>query len=123
MNDPYFNEVLLCGRLAGEVSTRPAVIDSAALEWRLTVDRPGGTPVVSETFPCVTHDPDLAIAATAWRPGALIEIRGALRRTIWTSSDGSRLSRVYIETDEAELLDTPPLPATDPPEALFRPPF
>jgi hypothetical protein len=148
VNEPFFNEVLLCGRLAGSVSTSPELVSSAVLEWRLTIDFPdaeGG--FRAETFPCLTRHEELVEPASHWPENAIIEVRGTLRRHPWTNDDGLDLVRVYVEAEDADLLaphenprenphenphedpreartvDPPRDPHPNPLEPSFRPPF
>ncbi|GAB3667578.1 hypothetical protein GCM10027589_33550 [Actinocorallia lasiicapitis] len=109
MNDPYFNEVLLCGKLAGPPRTTPAVVATALLEWRLTVPAPSpDDPAATSTFPCATHNPDLLEPGRKWPPGSLLEIRGTLRRQPHVTPNGLRLVRIYVDADEADLVPEPP---------------
>lgn len=106
MNDLYFNEVLLRGRLTGAVGA-PALVDSALLEWRLSVDRPDSAAgSVPDVFPCVTHADRILHSATHWRPGAFIDLHGTLRRHTWTTPGGYRLNSLYVDADKATLLPT-----------------
>lgn len=101
----FCNEVLLVGRLAGEVTRTPAGKGAEGTVWRLTLERqdPSGE-TVQETFPCVSYDEDISDLAAAWKEGDLIEVQGTLRRRHWKSDSGTTLSRIEIEAQDVEFV-------------------
>ena len=109
MLDPYVNDVVLVGRLRGETRTKPLGDEGVAVEWRLAVERPGqGRGAVCDVFSCISFDEEVEVLAAGWEPGDLLEVRGGLRRRFWTTSSGTKASRIEIEVEEVDLLEVTP---------------
>ena len=104
---PYVNDVSLVGRLADHPTVKTLPSGDLIMVWRLIVDRPPEerrTPRrVVDTINCVTFAGEVIGRAGEWRPGDLLELRGALRRRFWAG--GSR-----CEVDVHRAAEAPPAP-------------
>lgn len=88
------NEVGIVGRLS--VAAQPKVLPSGdeIVQWRLVVDRPdGGAGHRFDTINCTATTARLRRAALSWKPGATVEVAGALRRRFWKA--GGALASTY----------------------------
>ena len=96
------NEVLLVGRVSGEVVERELPSGDVLVSWRVVVPRPerrgdGGRRAVSvDTIDCATFAAGVRRTVLGWAEGDVVEVTGALRRRFWASAAG-RTSRTEVE--------------------------
>jgi single-strand DNA-binding protein len=98
------NEILLVGRLSGEVTDRELPSGDVLTSWRLVVDRGPDAPAAPEgrtlpsidTIDCSTHRRQVQRRAAGWVAGDVLEIKGALRRRFWRGPHGLA-SRYEVE--------------------------
>jgi single-strand DNA-binding protein len=108
---PSRNEVVLVGRLSGEVVTRELPSGDQLSSWRLVVDRPGDGPravagrrsPTVDTIDCAAHRGQVRRLAAGWQVGDTLEITGALRRRFWRGPHGLG-SRYEVEASGARRL-------------------
>ena len=106
----YINEVLLVGRLSQEPVVKTLASGDLILTWRLIVDRPADQWRTSrkavDTFNCTSFDEQLFGQAKQWRPGEMLEVRGALRRRFWRGGSQYTImvhaAKAYIPPGERE---------------------
>jgi single-strand DNA-binding protein len=102
------NEIVLIGRLSGEVTERELPSGDVLSSWRLVVDRGPDGPVAPEgrrlpsvdTIDCSTHRRQIQRLAGGWVAGDVLEISGALRRRFWRGPHGLA-SRYEVEATTA----------------------
>lgn len=106
------NEVWLVGRLSGEPNTRVLPSGDELTIWRLVVDREsrpkprtdGSRSASVDTIDCSTQRRAVQRSAARWRPGDVVEVRGALRRRFWRGATGP-VSRYEVDVSEARRVD------------------
>lgn len=105
------NEVHLIGRLAAAAVARPMPSGDVLATWRLIVARPATahTSAGVDTIDCRTWSERGDPPVMEWEPGAVIEVRGALRRRFWRTPTGPA-SRYEVEVTAAWWLATMPGP-------------
>jgi single-strand DNA-binding protein len=61
------------------------------LTFRLVVRRPEPRPrgQTVDVLTCITYDRSLQRRATAWQPGDVVEVEGALQRRFWRTGSGT----------------------------------
>ena len=96
------NEVLLVGRVSGEVEERTMPSGDVAVTWRVVVPRPPGRSEGErrrssvDTLECVAYAAAPRRSALTWVEGDVVEVTGSLRRRFWRSPGGAA-SRTVIE--------------------------
>lgn len=97
------NEVVLVGRVSGEVAERELPSGDRLVTWRLVVARPPGRkppegvrPTTVDTLDCVAWAAGPRRSAAALLDGDLVEVHGALRRRFWRAGAGA-VSRCEVE--------------------------
>ena len=85
------NDVVLRGRLSAPAELRTLPSGDTLVSFRLVVRRPEprvrGRSV--DVLPCITYDRALQRRVTAWQPGDVVEIEGALQRRFWRTGSGT----------------------------------
>ena len=99
----HSNEVCLCGRVAAAPEERELPSGDRLVSARLIVARPPGParqrqPV--DVLDCVAWTPTMRRMLGRWQPGAVVEVRGAIRRRFRRGPAGLT-SRVEIEVASA----------------------
>jgi single-strand DNA-binding protein len=105
------NEVVLVGRIAAKAEQRELPSGDLLTSWRLVVDRgptrrpvPDGIrPPSVDTLECVAWSKPVQRSASAWEPGDVVEVEGALRRRFWRAPTGAS-SRYEVEVSRAKRL-------------------
>lgn len=107
------NEVVLVGRVAAAAEQRELPSGDLLVTWRLVVDRPPGRPtgpagraVTVDTLDCVAWTAGLRRTASAFQPGDVVAVEGALRRRFWRAA-GAPASRYEVEVTRARRLARP----------------
>jgi single-strand DNA-binding protein len=95
------NEVRLRGRLADRPETRRLPSGDEVVTFRLVVRRrrTRGSQVSVDTIDCTVWGASLRRRASAWLPGDVLVVEGALRRRFWRSPQGAR-SRYDVEVQK-----------------------
>lgn len=108
------NEVLLVGRVSGDVTTLELPSGDVLARWRLVVDRRDSAPgrATIDTLDCATTRPGVRRTVDAWAPGDVVEVTGAIRRRFWRAPAGAT-SRVEVEVSRGRRLRRAP-PASPP---------
>jgi single-strand DNA-binding protein len=83
------NEVAIVGRLSKPAEIKVLPSGDEVVQWRLVVDRPEGGPRRSfDAIDCTAFAARIRRSALSWKPGATIEVAGALRRRFWRGNAG-----------------------------------
>ncbi len=97
------NEVVLVGRVSGEVQERELPSGDRLVTWRLVVARTPGRkppdgvrPTTVDTLDCVAWGAGPRRSAAALVEGDQVEVQGALRRRFWRAGAGA-VSRCEVE--------------------------
>ncbi|MGH3341948.1 MAG: single-stranded DNA-binding protein [Carbonactinosporaceae bacterium] len=107
------NEVRLVGQLSAGAEERALPSGDAVALFRLTVRRAADDAVgrphrvrgpASDTLQCAVWRADIRPVVLSWPPGAVVEVRGALRRRFWRSPSGPA-SRYEVDVAAARRLD------------------
>jgi single-strand DNA-binding protein len=109
------NEVHLVGRVAGEPDVRTLPSGDSVVLIRLVVDRPAGrvaTPRAPsvDTIDCALWTSALRRRSGVLRPGAIVDVRGAVRRRFWRGAAGLPQSRYEVEVSAFRVLRAGPRP-------------
>jgi single-strand DNA-binding protein len=85
------NDVVLRGRLSAPAEVRSLPSGDTLVSFRLVVRRPEARSrgQLTDTLPCITYDRALQRRVTAWLPGDVIEVEGALQRRFWRTATGT----------------------------------
>jgi single-strand DNA-binding protein len=103
-NTGHRNEVLLVGRLSGDLTEHDLRSGSHLVAFRVVVDRDAGTQGRRhDALDCAIWSEPLQRAIRRWTEGDLIEVRGALRRRFWRR-DARSESRCEVEVVTARRL-------------------
>lgn len=103
------NEVVLVGRLSAAPEERELPSGDVLVTFRVVVDRParslpdGVRSVSVDTLDCVAWTPGLRRTVSAWEPGDVVRIEGALRRRFWRAGP-TAASRYEVEVAKAKRL-------------------
>lgn len=99
MSDEYehVNEVVLVGRLSGEVVIRELPSGDELVSFRVVVQRVDSG---VDTIDCVAFRADVRRKVLRWSSGDVLEVHGQLRRRFWRSSGGPA-SRTEVEIASA----------------------
>jgi single-strand DNA-binding protein len=85
------NDVVLRGRLSAPAELRTLPSGDTLVSFRLVVRRPGtlarGQSV--DVLGCISYDRALQRRVTAWQPGDVVEVEGALQRRFWRTGGGT----------------------------------
>lgn len=101
------NEVVVAGRLSAPAERRELPSGDEVMTWRLVVERPVGSPGQAfDVLDCSGWNARVRRGCAAWRPGDVIEVRGALRRRFWRSPGGALQSRCDVEVSSATRVAT-----------------
>lgn len=98
--EQHRNEVLLVGRVSGEVEERTLPSGAKLATWRVVVSRGSDSAPFVDTIDCRAWDGRIRRQAMRWETGQLVELEGALRRRFWQSPAGS-VSRYEVEVTGA----------------------
>ena len=102
--DQACNEVALVGRVSGDPEEKELPSGDRLVLWRVVVDRPptrrplpeGTRAVTTDTFDCVGWTAGVRRTASAFAPGDIVRVEGALRRRFWRVPTGPT-SRCEVE--------------------------
>jgi single-strand DNA-binding protein len=109
----HVNEVCLRGRVSGVPAERELPSGDRVVSARLIVARPPGLARQRQrvdVLDCVAWTPKLRQVLGRWQPGAVVEVRGAIRRRFRRGPVGLT-SRVEIEVASARRVRAAPRPA------------
>ena len=85
------NDVVLRGRLSAPAELRTLPSGDTLVSFRIVVRRPG-TPARGQSvdvLSCISYDRALQRRASAWQPGDVVEVEGALQRRFWRTGSGT----------------------------------
>ncbi len=85
------NDVVLRGRLSAPAELRTLPSGDTLVSFRIVVRRPG-TPARGQSVDvlgCISYDRALQRRASAWQPGDVVEVEGALQRRFWRTGGGT----------------------------------
>ncbi|MGH3326561.1 MAG: single-stranded DNA-binding protein [Streptomycetales bacterium] len=107
------NEVWLVGQLSAGAEERALPSGDAVALFRLTVRRAADEGIERphrsrspdiDTLQCAAWRADIRRAVLSWPAGAVVEVRGALRRRFWRAPSGPA-SRYEVDVAAARRLD------------------
>lgn len=93
----HVNEVVLIGRLSGEVNARDLPSGDELVSFRVVVERPDSG---VDTIDCVAFRADVRRKVQRWNSGDVLEVHGHLRRRFWRTGNGPA-SRTEVEITSA----------------------
>lgn len=109
----HVNEVCLRGRVSAAPEERELPSGDRVVSARLIVARPAGVARQRQrvdVLDCVAWTPKMRHVLGRWQPGAVVEVRGAIRRRFRRGPVGLT-SRVEIEVASARRVRAAPQPA------------
>ena len=85
------NDVLLRGKLSAPAEARTLPSGDLLIIFKLLVRRPEprASRQPSDLLTCITYDRGLQRRVSAWRPGDVVEVEGALQRRFWRTPTGT----------------------------------
>ena len=102
------NEVRLVGRVAADPVVVALPSGDQLVSFRVTVDREGAaTRQRVDALECSAWTARVRRSVSRWRPGDVVEVRGAVRRRFFRTPSGTA-SRVEIEVAGARLIRRAP---------------
>ena len=93
----HVNDVVLVGRLSGEVTARALPSGAELVSFRIVVQRPDSG---VDTIDCVAFRADVRRKVQRWNSGDVLEVHGQLRRRFWRTQGGPA-SRTEVEITSA----------------------
>ncbi len=98
-HDISANRVQLRGEFAAEPLLRILPSGDELCSFRVTVRRPPGHRARVDCIDCASTRPAVRRVVGRWRPGAIVEITGSLRRRFWRAAGAGPTSRYEVEVD------------------------
>ena len=85
------NDVVLRGRLSAPAELRTLPSGDTLVSFRLVVRRaePRARGQSVDVLSCITYDRSLQRRVTAWQPGDVVQVEGALQRRFWRTGAGT----------------------------------